>query len=77
MRRRDARFTAGPYEGGFLVAREDASGSIVALVCDGRPGALETIADFWFADLRELELGVTEDGWNVEWLPAGSLGTPR
>lgn len=74
MIRRDARFTAGPYIGKFLVAEEDESGSIIALVCHGQPGALETIADFWFADLDEFERGVTEEDWGVEWLPVGSLG---
>lgn len=74
MIRRDARFTAGPYIGKYLVAEEDDSGSLIAVVCDGQPGALRTIADYWFADVKELELGVTEDDWDVEWLASGSLG---
>lgn len=76
MSRRDARFTAGPYTGNFLVAEADDSGSIIALICEGQPGSLTTIGDWWFADMSELELGVTEDGWKVQWLPSGSLGTP-
>ena len=76
MIRRDAQFVAGPYAGRFLVAEEDDSGSIIALVCSGQPGSLEVVADLWFADTRELEFGVTEDGWDVEWLPPGSLGMP-
>ncbi|MGH8009756.1 MAG: hypothetical protein ACREQ3_22410 [Candidatus Binatia bacterium] len=76
MIRRDARILAGPYEGHFLVAEEDESGSIIALVCDGEPGDLTTIADIWFADERELELGVTDHGWKVGWLATGSLGQP-
>lgn len=59
------------------MAEEDASGSVVALVCEGTPGSLVTVADFWFADEAELELGVTDDGFDVEWLPPGSLGAPR
>ncbi|MFD1575601.1 hypothetical protein ACFSEO_15825 [Agromyces cerinus subsp. nitratus] len=59
-----------------MVAEEDESGSIIALICNGQPGSLESIADFWFADVVELERGVTEDGWKVTWLPRGSLGTP-
>ncbi|GII98953.1 hypothetical protein Slu03_13310 [Sediminihabitans luteus] len=76
MTRRDARFVAGPYEGLYLVAEADESGSIIALICGGKPGALTTVADIWFANERELELGVTDDGWDVEWLPNGSLGQP-
>ena len=75
MSRRDARFTVGPYTGKFLVAEADESGSITALICEGQPGSLTTIGDWWFADMRQCELGVTEDGWDVEWLPSGSLGT--
>lgn len=75
--RRDARFVSGPYTGLFLVAEDDESGSIIALICDGEPGALETVADIWFADERELELGVTDGDWEVAWLPSGSLGRPK
>ena len=77
MSRRDARFTVGPYVGKFVVAEADESGSTIALICEGQPGSLVTIGDWWFAGMSEFELGVTEDGWDVEWLPTGSLGTPR
>lgn len=77
MSRRDARFTVGPYTGKFVVAEADESGAISAIICKGRPGSLTTIGDWWFADMSEFELGVTEDGGDVEWLPTGSLGTPR
>ncbi len=76
MIRRDARIVAGPYKGHFLVAEEDDSGSIIALICEGEPGELTTVADVWFADERELELGVTGQGWEVDWLTVGSLGKP-
>lgn len=74
MIRRDARITAGPYLGNFVVAEEDDKGSIIALICAGRPGSLETIADMWFANVTEFELGIVEGDWDVEWLPDGSLG---
>jgi hypothetical protein len=77
MSRRDARFTVGPHMGKFVVAEADESGSIIALICEGQPDSLVTIGDWWFASMNELELGVTEGGWDVEWLPTGSLGTPR
>lgn len=77
MIRRDARLVAGPYAGLFLVAEEDESGSIIALICEGEPGALVTVGDIWFADESELELGVTEGDWGVEWLLRGTLGDPR
>jgi hypothetical protein len=77
MSRRDARFTASPYTGKFLVAEADESGSITALICEGQPGSLTTIGDWWFADMSTCEGAVIEDGWDVEWLPSGSLGTPQ
>jgi hypothetical protein len=77
MSRREARFTAGPYTGKFVVAEADESGSIIAIICEGQPGSLTTIGDWWFADMSECERAVTEDGWAVEWLPSGSLGTPQ
>lgn len=75
--RRDARFTAGPYSGKFVVTEADENGSIIALVCEGQPGTLTTIGDWWFADMSGFELGMTADGWEVEWLAPGCLGTPR
>lgn len=77
MSRRDARFTLGPYTGKFVVAEADESGSMIALICEGQPGSLVTIGDWWFAGMSEFELGVTEDGWDVQWLAPGCLGTPR
>lgn len=77
MSRRDARFTAGPYAGKFVVAESDESGSIIAIICEGQLGSLVTIGDWWFAGMSEFEFGVTEDGWDVEWLAPGCLGTPR
>ena len=74
--RRDARFTAGPYAGQYLVAEDDTAGSIIALVCHGEPGKLEVTADFWFENVEDLEAGMAEDGWAVEWLEPGSLGRP-
>lgn len=74
--RRDARFTAGEYDGSYLVAKSDESGSIIALVCEGTPGNLRVVADYWFKDADDLVAGVTEGDWNVEWLPSGSLGEP-
>ncbi|GAA4714326.1 hypothetical protein APR04_004124 [Promicromonospora umidemergens] len=75
--RRDARFTAGPYMGKFVVAEADESGAIIAIICEGQAGSLTTIGDWWFMGMSEFELAVTEDGWDVEWLPSGSLGTPQ
>lgn len=77
MSRRDARFTAGPCAGKFVVAEADESGSIIALICEGQPGSLVTISDWWVAGMSEFELGVTEDGWGLEWLAPGCLGAPR
>ncbi|MGW2094187.1 hypothetical protein [Promicromonospora sukumoe] len=77
MSRRDARFTVGPYTGKFVVAEADESGSIIAIICEGQPGSLTTIGDWWFADMNTFELGVTEEGRDVEWLPPGILGTPQ
>jgi hypothetical protein len=77
MSRRDGRFTAGPYTGKFVLAESDESGSIVALVCEGQPGSVATIGDWWFADVSEFERGMTEDDCDVEWLASGSMGTPR
>lgn len=74
--RKDARFTAGEYDGSYLVAESDESGSIIALVCEGTPGDLRVVADYWFKDADDLVAGVTEGDWNVEWLPSGSLGEP-
>lgn len=74
--RRDAQFTAGQYAGSFLVAKSDESGSVIALVCEGTPGALRIVADYWFKDADNLVEGVTEGDWDVEWLPSGSLGDP-
>ena len=77
MSRRDARFIVGPYTGKFIVAEADESGSVIVLICEGQPGSLITIGDWWFAGMSEFERAVTEDGWDVEWLVAGCLGTPR
>lgn len=74
--RRDGRFTAGEHAGRFLVAESDESGSIVALICEGEPGDLRIVADYWFQDAADLVAGVTEGDWDVEWLPSASLGEP-
>lgn len=74
--RRDARFTLGPYSGKYVVAESGDGRSITALICEGEPGSLVVIGDWWFVDNAQLEAGLTEGGWAVEWLPSGSLGTP-
>lgn len=74
--RRDGRFTAGEYAGKYVVAEADEAGSVIALICDGSPGALRTIADLWFEDVEGLEAGLNEGDWTVEWLSPGTLGTP-
>ena len=74
---RDARFTVGTYMGKFVVAESDERGSIIGLICEGQPSSLVTMGDWWFAGMSEFELGVTENGWDVECLAPGSLGTPQ
>jgi hypothetical protein len=77
LHRRDGRFVSGPYAGRYVVAQPDESGSIIALICDGPPESLETVADFWFGDFDECDRALASDGWDVLWLPEGSLGAPR
>lgn len=74
--RHDGRFTAGEYAGKYVVAEADEAGSMIALICDGVPGELKTIADFWFEDVDDMESGLNEGDWAVEWLSPGTLGTP-
>jgi hypothetical protein len=68
----------GPVNAGSSVGDLiEESGSIIVITCEGQPGSLTTIGDWWFAGMSEFERGVTEDGWDVEWLAPGCLGTPR
>lgn len=59
-----------------MVAEEDESRAMIVFICEGEPGALRLIGDVWFEDLSAFECSVAGDGWRVEWLPEGSLGSP-